>query len=494
MRALLLALIAAHVVLMVLFPTIARLPSAVWDDMLEAWAWGKEFQLGYYKHPPFYSWIVGFWFEIFPRTDASYYLLSAINIGVGLLGVWRLSRLFLGKYAGLAAVSLSMLAPSYHYPATNFNANSILLSLWPWAAYFFVRSLQSNSWKDGVFFGILGGCALLSKYFSILFLASCFFAALLHPRRHGYFRSVAPYSAVVACGLVVAPHIVWAFNSGLPTVEYALRTGNHPHWLNTYQGLRIGAMVITIYMLAAAALLAALGRRRISVAPRVWRFLKAPSNAWLVVLGLGPIVATLSLGIAGFVKVGLNFMIPTVYILPLMVLAAVAPMMTPGRVRATMSATAAFMAFALAASPIIAYATVALHVEDRQQVSAEIARVATSVWHAQMHAPVRIATGTEAFSLALPFYSPDSPEEFTHFSSQQAPWITPERIAGEGILCVCEASDRVCLEQAKRYETPETKRIVRRFQKIFWGLSGRVIEVVMIIVPPRPNRTPVNSD
>jgi hypothetical protein len=99
---------------------------------------------------------------------------------------------------------------------------------------------------------------------------------------------------------------------------------------------------------------------------------------------------------------------------------------------------------------------------------------------------VRIATGTEAFSLALPFYSPDSPAEFTHFSFQQAPWITPERLAREGILWVCEASDTVCLEAARPYETPETKRVVQRFQKVFWGLSGRAIEVVMIIVPPRP--------
>jgi hypothetical protein len=57
-RRLLLLLIAAHVIAMLLFATIARLPSAVWDDMLESWAWGKEFQLGYYKHPPLYSWIV----------------------------------------------------------------------------------------------------------------------------------------------------------------------------------------------------------------------------------------------------------------------------------------------------------------------------------------------------------------------------------------------------------------------------------------------------
>ena len=192
-RRMLLLLIAAHVVAVTLFATIARLPETVWDDMLEAWAWGKEFQLGYYKHPPLYAWIVGLWFKLLPRTDVSFYLLSSINIGLGLLGVWRLSGLFLRKYARLSTVSLLMFAPSYHYMATNFNANTILLSVWPWAAYFFVRSLQTKDWKDGIAFGVLCGCALLSKYYSILFLASCLVSAFLHPDRRAYFRSAAPY-------------------------------------------------------------------------------------------------------------------------------------------------------------------------------------------------------------------------------------------------------------------------------------------------------------
>ena len=122
---------------------------------------------------------------------------------------------------------------------------------------------------------------------------------------------------------------------------------------------------------------------------------------------------------------------------------------------------------------------------DRQQVSPAVVDAATRAWHEELRIPLRIATGTEAFSLALPFYSSDSPAEFIHFSTKQAPWITTERIAREGLLCVCEATDAGCLEQAKHYATPATKRIVQRFQKKFWGLRGRVIEVVVIIVPPR---------
>src|SRR5438045_2535668 len=43
----------------------------VHHDMTEEWAWGKEFQLGYAKHPPFTAWLVGAWFAAMPRADWS---------------------------------------------------------------------------------------------------------------------------------------------------------------------------------------------------------------------------------------------------------------------------------------------------------------------------------------------------------------------------------------------------------------------------------------
>ena len=30
-------------------------------DSLEAYAWGREFRLGYYKHPPFWAWVGSDW-------------------------------------------------------------------------------------------------------------------------------------------------------------------------------------------------------------------------------------------------------------------------------------------------------------------------------------------------------------------------------------------------------------------------------------------------
>jgi len=172
-----------------------------------------------------------------------------------------------------------LFAPSHHYIASNFNANTVQLSLWPWAAFFFVRSLQTNSWKDGVFFGALGGCALLGKYYSILFLISCFVAALLHPNRRSYFRSAAPYCAVVTCAVFFAPHAWWAWENGLRTVHYALSKSQRPAWQNTYSAVGTAVAGVAANAAGTVILLGALGPR--------WRVLLSspPScSVWWVTL------------------------------------------------------------------------------------------------------------------------------------------------------------------------------------------------------------------
>ena len=74
-----------------------------------------------------------------------------------------------------------------------------------------------------------------------------------------------------------------------------------------------------------------------------------------------------------------------------------------------MVAAALFMVFTLAVSPIVAYASVTLRLDDRAQISPDVATAATEFWHEEAEAPIRIAAGTEAFSLALPFYSATAP-------------------------------------------------------------------------------------
>ena len=49
--------LAAHVAAWTAFPFFLYWPGSLPHDMTEAWAWGQELQLGYFKHPPLYAWL-----------------------------------------------------------------------------------------------------------------------------------------------------------------------------------------------------------------------------------------------------------------------------------------------------------------------------------------------------------------------------------------------------------------------------------------------------
>src|SRR5205085_11590942 len=75
-------LLVGHALAWTAYACIAQSSGAVHHDMTDAWSWGQEFQLGYYKHPPLFAWIAGVWFHALPREDWAFYLLSAVNSAV----------------------------------------------------------------------------------------------------------------------------------------------------------------------------------------------------------------------------------------------------------------------------------------------------------------------------------------------------------------------------------------------------------------------------
>ena len=185
-------ILLAHVALWTIYSCMAQSAGAVHHDMTEAFVWGENPALGYYKHPPLYAWITGLWFEVFPRRDWAFYLLSQVNAATGLAGIWYLAGRLVGPDTRLAALLLLTLAPFHNVMAINFNANTVLLSLWPWTAFAFVKAMQTGRARDGVAFGAIAAAAMLCKYYSGLLLATCVLASLAHPRVQEIYRSRAP--------------------------------------------------------------------------------------------------------------------------------------------------------------------------------------------------------------------------------------------------------------------------------------------------------------
>jgi 4-amino-4-deoxy-L-arabinose transferase-like glycosyltransferase len=420
--------------------------------MIEAYAWGREFQLGYYKHPPFWSWIAGAWFQVFPRTNWAFYLLATLNSAIAIAGVWQLAGLFTKGLHRVNATLLILLFPFYTIQGHQFNANFIQLSLWPWTVYFFVLSINKRRLREAFLFGVLAAAGLLSKYYSALLLISCFAASFAHPDWRRYYRSPTPYVSVAVCGLLFAPHLWWLVKNDFAPFKYVEEK-------TVYTGAQIylSALIFILGCIGFVlldAVLIGLSRRgarqsgedeagAAPVSPQLERF--------IAILGLGPFVLTLLSALAGHVKLSTNFASPIFFLAPLLLIQAFRPL--PVRLnRLAGLAVAVLYGGALLAAPAVPYLFKQQSLDSKHMLG--VAREAKRFWREQTGLPLRAVAGAEAYAMSTAFYSGEDTSVFLGFDLSHSPWISPRSLAETGFLGICGESDETCRRQAAAYGGP----------------------------------------
>ncbi|MBV9251158.1 MAG: glycosyltransferase family 39 protein [Acetobacteraceae bacterium] len=472
----------AFVLLWTLYGSIADAPKALHGDVAEAYVWGREFQLGYNQHPPFWAWIAGLWFLIFPEQDWAFKLLAMLNAAAGLAGAWQLIGLFTRGWRQLAAFAMLLLTPFYTFLAFKYNANTIFLSLWPWTLYCFIQSMQRRRAADGIAFGGMVALCLLSKYYAIILVITCLTVSFLHQDWRRYYRSAAPYIAVATCAVLVMPHVVWAIMANAPPVEYVMgRSGIG--WADTawYAGEFI--VSVTLYHALVPIVLTAshTGRR----APPEPLALPRRFVAGLVLL---PVALTVLFGAVFELKISAAMAVGIFPVLPLLALELM-PASNPRRAfQITAIGFGALTAGSLIASPMLAWASMKWGANDPslREPRVELAEAVTQLWRETTGLPLRYAGGTAPYGNAVMFYSPDHPSGFIALSYHRAPWVTPDLIAQHGLAAVCLRSDAECLADAASLATPQTRRIALTLTHSFWGLQQPPANFDIFLIPPRP--------
>src|SRR5262249_7573409 len=72
-------------------------------DLVEDLAMGKEWQLGYWKHPPLPWWMADLVYRLVGDVSAVY-VLGPLAAVICFYGVWLLAREVIGEFEGLIAV------------------------------------------------------------------------------------------------------------------------------------------------------------------------------------------------------------------------------------------------------------------------------------------------------------------------------------------------------------------------------------------------------
>jgi hypothetical protein len=480
-----LALLAGFILIWAIYFSLTEAPDAIKHDMAEAYAWGQEFQLGYNQHPPFWAWICGVWFWVLPRTGWAFALLSSLNAGIGLVGAWMLIGDFAQGRKRIAAWMLLLLTPLYTFYAYKYDANVIFLSIWPWTLHTFIKSVRSRKAGDAVGFGVCVGLALMSKYYAVILIATCFFTVLQLPARWKYLTSASPYVSSAVAAMIFAPHVGWLLTHRAPPLHY-LEDISGQRWpvVIDYTVKTLGGgLGMSLGVVLVVGLVAWTARRDPIASPG--RDTSDPPLRVLATLSFAPLVMTIIGGLALRIRITSEMTVGTFALLPLFVIECARLRDTDRLCRIASRLAAALTLGAVVLSPAIMLArtylsATAMKIAPYQEAAAEVTRL----WHAQTSLPLAYVAGSPWYENATAFYSTDRPRVFVYFDYGRNLWVTPEDLAKHGLLSICVAGDQTCLTETAAFVTPETTRTEVSLAHKFLGHVANPVHFVITIIPP----------
>lgn len=222
-------LFALHVLCWTIIPTLTQ-PNAPLD-VIEGLAWGNEWVLGTYKHPPLQAWLLQLATYPFGRSGLGYFGLAALCGGVTLWAVYRTGRLFVSKGKALLAALLTQSIFYVSILAIEFNPNTLQLALGAVTGYAFAHALHTNKLKYWLLLGVTTALGFYAKYSFALFPAIYVLYMLLTPTVRARLLSWKVLLAL-ALGLgLLAPHLYWlATHDFIPFAYAASRAELAQHW------------------------------------------------------------------------------------------------------------------------------------------------------------------------------------------------------------------------------------------------------------------------
>jgi len=462
-------------------------------DVAEAFAWGQKFQLGYGKHPPLSGWIAGLWFRFFPVRDWSTYALAMTTLGFGLVISWFIARRVVDRRRAFFAVVMLALYPIFNFKGFKYNPDLLQLVTLPLLVLAYLHAFEKRTWRSGIWLGLAGALALMTKYWVLTMIGAIGLAALIHPERLKFLRSPAPWVAIAALVVAMIPHLIWLKQVDFVPLTYA---GDVYSLSSRTQSAKLvfGYVGHNLSLLAVPIVLAALALffppRWLSLA---WSGGENPAvnrsqalNVWMIqlIVAIGPPLG----GLAFTVYMKTDWGISLFFLVPL---ALVAIPSLRVQARALFRIVAIWLVLTLAtliASPYIA----ALEMSENPNGAAgygarsQLARELTEMWHNKFGSRWAVVAGTTEVGEPMTFYSPDHPAPYTPGEVWSSGLTSLEEAKREGFIGICDTTDfrlPTC-EAWMKANAPDAEQVVMTTQRFFRGHPGPAIDWKIYVQPP----------
>ena len=196
-------------------------------DEAQYWSWSRDLEWGYYTKPPLIAFIIAGASSFCGDTAACIRATSPLlhagtalaiySIAVTLTDSKRIGFWSGLSFATLPAVSLSSLLISTDVP---------LLFFWAVALLAFVHSLKSDALGWPFLLGLTLGTGFLAKYAMAYFIPGLVLFTLITPAHRSWLVSRKPLIALAVMLAVIAPNLIWNFETGWVTFTHLKDNSN----------------------------------------------------------------------------------------------------------------------------------------------------------------------------------------------------------------------------------------------------------------------------
>jgi 4-amino-4-deoxy-L-arabinose transferase-like glycosyltransferase len=483
----------AHAVLWTFILINLKAAQDVHMDVAEGFAWGQKFQLGYGKHPPLAGWIAGLWFRIFPVADWATYALAMTTLGCGLVISWLIALRVVDRRRAFFVVVTLALYPIFNFKGFKYNPDLLQLVTLPLLVLAYLNAFERRSVKSGLWLGLAGALALMTKYWVLTMIGAVGLAALIHSDRLKFLGSPAPWVAIAALVVAMTPHLLWLKQVDFVPLTYAGDVYGLSSRAQSAQ-LVLGYVGHNLALLLAPIALATLA---LALVPPWWRRAWSGGanagvnnsqalNIWIIqiVVAIGPPLGALIFAIYMKTDWGISLF----FLTPLALVAI--PALRLKRMALFNIATIWLVVTiaALVLSPIIAEREMAENPNGASSYGArsQLARELTEAWHARFHTRWAVVAGTTEIGEPMTFYSPDHPAPFTPGEVWSSGLTSLEEAKRLGFIGICDTTDGrlpVC-DAWMAANAANAERLTITTQRFFHSRPGPAIGWHVYIAPP----------
>ncbi len=450
----------SHLVLWTVIPALVS-PNAPLD-VIEGYAWGREWLMGTYKHPPMQAWCLETLLFLTGRAPWAHFLASQIAVMAAFWAVWQMSRRIMAENVALIGALLLEGVVYYNFTSTEFNPNVLQLPFWALIGLFFHRAIKEDQLKDWLLLGLWSACGLYTKYSTSLLLLVFAGLLVLHPEARRRLSGKGPYMAVLVTFLLFLPHIVWLFHNDFLPIDYISsrieRSAGSQHLAHPLQFLMSQILVILPMMILLPAVVT---KKTFSLSSS--DDLEPFDHHFLNVMVFGPFLILLFISLIG-VKVRDMWGTPLWGYMGLWVINRPHVAFSKKNLRRFTYAWLTVFAVTLFgyAGWAVYYPYLTHTVERIHFPGRALAMQIDDVWHREENAPLLYVIGDTWPSGNVAYYAPERPHVLIKGDYTISPWIKPEDIQRYGAVltwCIENCAHHNYAEQMPDYirDFPQAK-------------------------------------